>query len=193
MAPAMKLPSGVRRGITGNCSGWHPRARKKVGKDEEVTAKLTRGLKMSGKHGRMEGDDDRRRRNTGDDELGTGDDRGSSQSRENRSSQSCEHGGRVRMTGGSTTATNFDEEPRRRNSPEKEPAEGNWTKLEQCSASECWRLSRVAKRVAGDARGAVYRSSGGVEAPAEQWRRLRFGQRSVRAAAMKDRGIDEPE
>ena len=119
MAPAMKLPTGDRRGIAGNCSGWHPRTRETVGKGEGVTAKLTRGLAMMEMPGRTDGDDDRRRRNTGDDELGTGDDRGSSQSRENRSSQSCEHGGRVRMTGGSTTATNFDEEPRRRNSPEK--------------------------------------------------------------------------
>ena len=43
-----------------------------VGKGEGVTAKLTRGLKTARRHGRTDGDDDRRRASTGDDELGTG-------------------------------------------------------------------------------------------------------------------------
>ena len=72
MAPATELPTGDRRRIAGKRSGVHPRAREKAGKDEGVTAKLTRGLKTPGKHGRTVGDDDRRRESTGDDELGTG-------------------------------------------------------------------------------------------------------------------------
>ena len=72
MAPVTELPTGDRRKIAGNRSRLHPRAWEKAGKDEGVTAKLTRGLKTSGKHGRTDGDDDRRRESTGDDELGTG-------------------------------------------------------------------------------------------------------------------------
>ena len=72
MAPVTRAPDGASPEVRRQRSGVHPRAREKAGKGEGVTAKLTRGLKKSGKHGRTDGDDDRRREASGFNELGTG-------------------------------------------------------------------------------------------------------------------------
>ena len=72
MALATRAPDGALTEVRQQRSGVHPRAREKAGKVEGVTAKLTRGLASSGKHGRMNDDNDRRREATGLNELGTG-------------------------------------------------------------------------------------------------------------------------
>ena len=68
-----RTPGGGSSAVHWRHAGMHLRRREGVGELEEDVGELTRkGLETSGKHGRTNDDDDRRREATGLNELGTG-------------------------------------------------------------------------------------------------------------------------